>query len=83
MDELGLTPAQLDCARVIHELAVLKGHAPSYAEIMAEMDLASRGRVAYLVYALRDRGWLTMAPPPLDERPFEITPDGEKEAAAA
>ena len=93
IDELGLTPAQLDCARVVHELIEMKGYAPSYDEIAAEMDLRSRSRVHFLVSHLRDRGWLTLAPaharsirmlrtpPPVAECTVEITPEGLEAAA--
>lgn len=86
---LGLTPAQLAAARVIHELTEAGGGVgPSYREIAAELDLASTGSAHRLVTALRDRGWLTSregsarsirllrVPPPCEETEVAVTEAG-------
>ncbi|KKL11187.1 hypothetical protein LCGC14_2548310 [marine sediment metagenome] len=54
----GLTPAQADCARVIHALTDFEGKSPSYDEISDEMCIYSKGRVWILVQALIERGWI-------------------------
>ena len=93
-DPWPLTPMQLDCARVIHELTSLLGRAPLCAEVADEMDI-SNADVSRLANRLQERGWLKpcrrgvkrvlalrQAPPPLSEFPVEITVDGFNAIAA-
>jgi SOS-response transcriptional repressor LexA len=54
---IGLTRQQRDCFLVIQELRD-RHVAPTYDAILHELDLASRGKVARLVAALEERGWL-------------------------
>ena len=54
----GLTPAQADCAMVIAALLDFEGNSPTYAEIAAELCLASKGRAHRLVQSLKERGWI-------------------------
>lgn len=83
-----LTPAQLDCLRIIHELTEADGHCPAYDTIRVEMGMASKSGVARLLDILEEKRWIrrirgrkfsievVCAPPPL--RPYDVymTPKG-------
>lgn len=56
----GLTPAQADCARVIAALTDFLGNSPIYDEIAAELGLANKSRVHFLVQQLKERGWIEL-----------------------
>lgn len=59
-ERIPLTPAQLDCARVIHELTEANGYPPTYREIAHEMDYASAAQAYRTVGELAKRGWVEM-----------------------
>ena len=81
----GLTPKQLAVARAIAELTDLFGHAPTFVEIAAELEMTP-SRVHALVERLIERGWvgrykrrsarglrLLHTPPPVAEFDFILT----------
>lgn len=57
---LPLTPRQLEALQVIFELLDVLGEAPTYAQIGVELGTTSKGTVARMLYALRDRGWIRL-----------------------
>lgn len=57
-----LTPTQLDCARIIHELTEAAGYAPSYEEIGFELGIRHKSGVHRLVLELEKHRWLTRVP---------------------
>lgn len=59
---MSLTSQQKKCLGVIREHFSLRGIAPSYQEIMAEMGLASKSGVHRLVLALEERGYIRRLP---------------------
>ena len=89
-----LTPTQLDCLRVIHELTAAEGHAPSYEAIRHEMGWRSKSQVARHVRILCDKRWLRHArgrryslevvfpPSSIPDYGVRITPDGAAHLAA-
>lgn len=88
-----LTPAQLDCLRVIDELTEADGHAPTYDAVRHEMGWRSRSQVARHVEILTDKGWLhhekgrrhslevLFRPSRIPDYDVRITPDGDAHLA--
>ena len=58
----GLTLRQRECFDAIASYIDAKGCAPSYDDLMDALKLRSRGRIHELVYALQERGWITVHP---------------------
>lgn len=90
---LPLTPRQLLALQVIFELLEVLGETPTYAQIGAELGTTSKGGVARMLYALRDRGWIELdhgrgtdrlilvAPPPVMpdfDTALELLPAGRE-----
>ena len=60
---IGLTPQQAKCLRFIRDyIRDNDGAAPSYTEIMLELDLSSKSRVHALVTLLEERGAIVRLP---------------------
>ncbi len=56
---MGLTPRQRDCFEAIRGYIERHGQSPSYDDLVAALNVSSRGNIVRLVYALRDRGWIS------------------------
>lgn len=91
----GLTRMQRDMLLVIQELIALDGYAPSYDGIAHELGLASKGRIAEVLTALKQRGHIDYQPrrprsiivlqpiPFPDECEIELTAEGAFLACAS
>ena len=58
----GLTPHQRDAMVFLQDYTDENGFAPSFAEVMAALDLTSRSSVHRLLTGLEDRGYIRRLP---------------------
>jgi repressor LexA len=59
---MGLTLRMSECMRVIQQQVDATGVAPSYQELMDQLDLRSKQQVFRLVHSLIERGYLQHLP---------------------
>lgn len=78
----GLTRRQAQLLRFIrYYMVMFDGEAPSYSDVMNELDISSTSGVHRLVTGLEARGYLTKLP--RKARSLSLTPAGEQFARAA
>ena len=77
-----VTPAQLACARFIHELIKEHGFGPDYDSICVGLGLKSKSGIHRLILRLEERGWLTRIPYRARSiRMLVVPPPAQSEAA--
>jgi SOS-response transcriptional repressor LexA len=62
MNPVGMTARQLHLMVFVQSYIAEHGYSPNYSEIAAGIQLASRGNIARLIYALEQRGYVRRLP---------------------